>query len=85
MNIHRAEYYEENSDPAALAKVCQEWRSDLGGITIKQAAKVLGLPWRTLEGIEQGRGFRYPVMLINAMIGAPDGKRYDRIIKGEQN
>lgn len=47
-----------------LAKALRDWR---GALTMKEAAALIGLPWRTLEGIEQGRGFSYPVMLKIAM------------------
>ncbi|PAQ11312.1 helix-turn-helix domain-containing protein [Mesorhizobium temperatum] len=46
-------------------KIAQEvkvWRAK-GGFTAEAAAKVLGIPKRTFEGIEQGRGFPYPVLL----------------------
>ncbi|MGU3495950.1 hypothetical protein ACLBXM_18060 [Xanthobacteraceae bacterium A53D] len=47
-----------------LARLVKAWRGDM---TIERAAEVIGLPYRTLEGIEQGRGFRYPKTLILAM------------------
>jgi len=49
-----------------LAQEVKAWRAK-GGITAEAAAKVLGIPKRTFEGIEQGRGFPYPVLLRVAM------------------
>jgi len=47
-----------------LAKAVRAWR---GAMTMKEAAELIGIPWRTLEGIEHGRGFSYPEMLKIAM------------------
>jgi hypothetical protein len=47
-----------------LAAQVKAWRGDS---SIRQAADVLGIPRRTLEGVEQGRGFRYPALLRHAM------------------
>lgn len=47
-----------------LATAIREWRGD---VSLAKAAPFLGLPRRTLEGIEQGRGFRYPDLLLIAM------------------
>lgn len=49
---------------AELARELRAWRGDL---TMKQAAELIGIPWRTFEGIEHGRGFSYPQMLKIAM------------------
>ena len=49
-----------------LAQEVKAWRAK-GRITAEAAAKVLGIPKRTFEGIEQGRGFPYPVLLRVAM------------------
>jgi len=49
-----------------LAQEVKAWRAK-GGFTAEAAAKVLGIPKRTFEGIEQGRGFPYPVLLRVAM------------------
>ncbi|MER9178650.1 helix-turn-helix domain-containing protein, partial [Mesorhizobium sp. M0955] len=38
------------------------WRAR-EGFTAESAAKLLGIPKRTYEGIEQGRGFPYPLLL----------------------
>ncbi|NKK88737.1 XRE family transcriptional regulator [Rhizobium leguminosarum bv. viciae] len=51
-------------EKADLAKALRTWRGDM---TMKQAAELIGIPARTLEGIEQGRGFSYPQMLKIAM------------------
>jgi DNA-binding XRE family transcriptional regulator len=42
------------------------WRSERG-LSAAAAAEALGLPRRTLEGIEQGRDFRYEKMLRLAL------------------
>lgn len=47
-----------------LALIVKAWRGD---VSLAKAAPFLGLPRRTLEGIEQGRGFRYPDLLMIAM------------------
>lgn len=47
-----------------LARLVKLWK---GERSTRAAAADLGLPTRTLEGIEQGRGFRYPRLLIRAM------------------
>lgn len=44
-----------------LARQVKAWR---GQIPVRVAAEVLGIPKRTLEGIEQGRGFSYPRLLL---------------------
>ena len=62
-----AQWVEDVHDPLMLAKMAAGWRSFMK-ISIKQAAEFLDMPPRTLEGVEQGRGFRYPLMLIHAMI-----------------
>ncbi|MER8503610.1 helix-turn-helix domain-containing protein [Mesorhizobium sp. M0833] len=51
------------------------WRAR-EGFTAESAAKLLGIPKRTYEGIEQGRGFPYPLLLrLGMQITAlsPDG------------
>jgi DNA-binding XRE family transcriptional regulator len=52
------------SEKEELAKALRTWRGDL---TMKDAAALIGIPWRTYEGIEAGRGFSYPRMLKIAM------------------
>ncbi|CCV08649.1 hypothetical protein MESS2_770024 [Mesorhizobium metallidurans STM 2683] len=49
-----------------LAQEVKAWRGK-EGLTAEAAAKVLGIPKRTFEGMEQGRGFPYPVLLRVAM------------------
>jgi len=56
-------------DVVYLGKMVGRFRRHIG-CTTRQAAELIGVPWRTLEYIEQGRGFRYPVMLMNSMIYA---------------
>lgn len=45
-----------------LAEVLKEWRGNLG-LSAKDAAEALGMSPRTVEGIEQGRPFRYEKIL----------------------
>jgi DNA-binding XRE family transcriptional regulator len=55
------------SDPAAdLAQAVKCWR-EAAALPASRAAQLLGIPQRTLEGVEQGRGFRYPQLLILAL------------------
>jgi DNA-binding XRE family transcriptional regulator len=49
-----------------LAQEVKAWRAN-EGLTAEAAAKALGIPRRTFEGIEQGRGFPYPLLLRIAM------------------
>ncbi|MER9844149.1 helix-turn-helix domain-containing protein [Mesorhizobium australicum] len=49
-----------------LAQDLKAWRAE-EGFTAEAAAMVLGIPKRTFEGIEQGRGFPYPALLRIAM------------------
>lgn len=44
-----------------LAEKARAWR---GSLSQTKAAAQLGIPARTWEGIEAGRGFRYPEMLL---------------------
>lgn len=64
----------EQTPPGAaeLARLCTVWRrgGDPDGpylFPAKRAAEMLGLPKKTYDFIEQGRGFRYPVMLVLAL------------------
>ena len=59
--IARAEGHDVNENEK-LAQDVKAWRAK-EGFTAEAAAKVLGIPKRTFEGIEQGRGFPYPVLL----------------------
>jgi sugar (pentulose or hexulose) kinase len=47
-----------------LADAVKKWRGDLSA---QKAADILGIPVRTLNGIEQGRGFRYAQLLYLVM------------------
>jgi hypothetical protein len=55
------------ADPEKLAEQVNGWRNHVG-LSQSEAAYLLNLPVRTLQGIEQGRGFRYPVMLWTSML-----------------
>ncbi|MDX0262944.1 hypothetical protein GOC60_17330 [Sinorhizobium meliloti] len=59
---------ETDLSAADLAKKIKEWR---GKMPAHEAARQLGIPKRTLDGIEQGRGFRYPRLLQIAMAANP--------------
>lgn len=48
----------------ALAAELREWR---GETPLASIAPKFGIPLRTLQGIEQGRDFRYPALLRLAM------------------
>lgn len=48
--------------PKPIAQALREWRANRG-LSAAAAAEVLGMPVRTLEGIEQGRPFRYEKIL----------------------
>lgn len=50
------------NDNAGLSDEIRAWRKSQG-MTVKDAADVLGMSKRTLEGIEAGRGFSYPALL----------------------
>lgn len=49
---------------AELAAAVKHWR---GRTRLPDACRMLDLPQGTLEKIEQGRGFRYPLLLLLAM------------------
>ena len=74
------QFQEKCNDPTYLADAAQGWRERMG-MTVKEAAMALGIPWRTLEGVEQGRGFRYPMMLLTAMIHTDESTRH---LRGKQ-
>jgi hypothetical protein len=57
---------------AALARDLAAWRA-AAALTTKGASMRLGIPARTIEGIEAGRGFRYP-KLLRIAIGKPDAR-----------
>lgn len=46
----------------SLARQVRAWRGD---VPRWKAAEQLGMPAKTLEGIEYGKGFRYPTLLLN--------------------
>lgn len=48
------------------AQMVREWRT-AANLTAARAAEALGIPKRTLENIEQGRGFPYPQLLALAL------------------
>ena len=50
-----------NDELAAQAKA---WR---GILTVREASELLGIPKRTWDNIEQGRGFPYPKLLLIGM------------------
>lgn len=52
---------------AELARMLREWR-EKAEIPVSRAAQMLGIPARTIEGIEQGRGFRYARLLALALL-----------------
>ncbi|MEW6124976.1 MAG: hypothetical protein AB1698_20405 [Pseudomonadota bacterium] len=59
-------------EAADLAQQLKTWRR--GGVadgpyllTVAEASRVLGIPRRTLENIEQGRGFPYALLLSQAL------------------
>ncbi|MBM2709926.1 helix-turn-helix domain-containing protein [Mesorhizobium caraganae] len=54
------------NDKDELSRDVKAWRAR-EGFTAEGAAKLLGIPKRTYEGIEQGRGFPYPLLLRVAM------------------
>jgi hypothetical protein len=47
-----------------LAAQVKAWR---GKVPAREAAEALGISPRTLQGVEQGRGFNYPRLLQIAM------------------
>lgn len=51
-----------------LAESVRIWR---GSVSQREAAEQLGISLRTLQGIEQGRGFRYPRLLLLALKATP--------------
>jgi DNA-binding XRE family transcriptional regulator len=53
-----------------LAVQVKAWRGD-HGMPAHEAAALLGIPKRTLDGIEQGRKFRYEQLLLLALKAAP--------------
>jgi DNA-binding XRE family transcriptional regulator len=62
--------------PDELAKLLKAWRA-AADIPASRAAQILGIPERTIEGIEQGRGFRYGKLLILALMAFSDRDGHD--------
>lgn len=65
---------DEAAEAAELAHLVKGWRDEIG-MPASRAAQLLGIPPRTLNGIEQGRGFRYTrllVLAIQAFRSTPD-------------
>lgn len=54
-------------DNAEVAAMLKEWRA-AAEMTQARAAQVLGIPKRTYEGIEGGKGFAYPQLLALAIL-----------------
>lgn len=48
-------------------RLAAELRELRGDISLASIAPEFGIPLRTLQGIEQGRGFKYPHLLRLAM------------------
>lgn len=58
-----------NADnPEDLAEMLRDWRR-YAGLNAQEAGEWLGLSARTIEGIEQGRGFGAPRVLAWALVG----------------
>ncbi|MEY9780545.1 helix-turn-helix domain-containing protein [Sinorhizobium fredii] len=54
-----------------LADSIRQWRSR-EGVTAAELAALLDIPKRTLDGIEQGRPFRYDRLLRLALVGVEE-------------
>lgn len=50
--------------PEMLARKLREWRARTG-LSRTEAEAVLGISARTIEGIENGRGFTYAHLLLH--------------------
>lgn len=67
-------------DAAELAAMLRRWRrggADKGRklFTAARGAEMLGIPLRTYESIEQGRGFAYPRLLVLALQAFADAEQ----------
>lgn len=62
MSLARILQMINSNDNAGLAAEIRAWRKHMG-MTVKDAADLLGMSKRTLEGVEAGRGFSYPALL----------------------
>lgn len=51
---------------AELAAAVKAFRAR-EGCNVARAAELLGIPARTIEGIEQGRGYRHPMLILLAL------------------
>lgn len=60
-------------DPEELARMMRAWRVR-AGLNTQDAGDWLGLSARTIEGIEQGRGFNAPRVLGWALVGLMSDK-----------
>jgi len=61
-NLHRM-----CGSPEYVTNMLRSFRKRLG-INTKEAGYLLGVPARTLEGVEQGREFLYPALLVKAIL-----------------
>jgi hypothetical protein len=57
------------TEPNDLAAQVKAWR---GKVPQREAAEILGINLRTLQGVEQGRGFNYPTLLLMALEATKD-------------
>lgn len=55
-------------NPEDLGEMMRAWRR-YAGLNTEEAGEWLGLSARTIEGIEQGRGFNAPRVLAWALVG----------------
>ena len=53
--------------PDVLASMAKAWRRNTG-LSQAKAARRFGIPLRTWQHMEQGRGFRYPWLMHAALI-----------------
>lgn len=58
------------SNPQFVADLLKQFRKERN-LTVKWAAYILGVPARTLEGVEQGRAFPYPALLAKLILMFP--------------
>ncbi|RWN98195.1 hypothetical protein [Mesorhizobium sp.] len=65
-NVNTELLKKQLADPPYLATVVNGWRNTIE-FSQSEAAYHLGIPLRTFQGIEQGRGYRHALMLFYAM------------------